>query len=356
MFTNYIQKKSPTTRVKRKHFISITHYLDNESYYKTQIVYRWSHQFVKRYENVDIYESDEYSWLIKGFENRNTIVKGIDVEYCQITNKEVKTVRKPEAFSISDEIYISLPEAHYTIDETDDEFFRMRTINYTYIGGVNWIQEQTRPALYINSIDTTARFDGNSILMYIDIDKAHKKFVSDIDRINSCFYENRKLQLGNFIGHLFSYTMMLYYINISHGWKFEDITYDKLWNLAMYMLSYIKPFEKDDWLKGVKLSYVKFLFERRAQNELSKGIKHFYRTLAQGKLIKKTTRYCFPKTMSTLDRELFKEEHEKPKTVHQEYLENRNQSIINDYKSGLSIRKLSSKYSLSVGCIHKIVA
>lgn len=366
MAINYIQTKSSKPRVKKKHFISITHYLEGDSYVKTQVVYRWSHQFVKRYDNVDIYNTEEYSWLVKGFENRNTIVRGIDVSYENLSEQKKASIRKVEAVPIADEIILSLPEVHYEIDETDTEFFRMRSINYTYIGGVNWIQDQLRPALYINSIDTTARFDGNSILMRIDINKANKKLTNDIDRINSCEFKNKKENISVFVGHLFSYTMMLYYINISHGWKFEDITYDKLWNLAMYFLSFAKPFrgketadnkkDRNDWIKGVKLSYLRFLFERRAYNELSKGVKHFYRSLAQGKLLEKSTRYCFPSNMNKLNKELFKSDHPKPKTVHQEVLENRNKQIKELRDKGYSERNIALVLDISRSLVHKVLS
>lgn len=360
---NTISVKPKQKRNPKKHYISIVHYENDEQYFKTRITYRWSRQFTVRYENVDIYKSEEYSWLINSYENRSNFVRGIDVEFEEAPTEKAtnKTTKKKEVIAISDEIFIDLPEVHYINDPEDKELFRMRNIQFNILNicpnsnGIHWVQNQNRPALYVDSVDLNHKFDGNSILMYINSSKAKRELASDIENINNGS-DSKSIVLGKFVGHLFAYTMMLYYINVSHGWKFEDITYNRLWELGMYFLSCIKPFdENNDWLRATKISYLKFLFSRKASNELSKGIKHYYRKLAEGKLIKKESRYRFPDQMSKLDRAIFKEMFSKPKTNHQEELERRNQSIIEDHKLGLSIRKLSSKYGLSTGCIHKVI-
>lgn len=357
---NYIQQPTKRARAKRKHILNIIHYENKGSYVITQVVYRFSWQYLKRYDNINIFESEEYHWLIDNYKLHNNIVKGVHVYYKEYEEKDKQTKRKDETLSISDEIFINLPEVHYVNDNSDKEFFRMRSISYNYIGQVHWIQNQVRPALYINSIDTThdsngIRFDGNSIFMRININKAHANLANDIRIVNGSVYENKNQLIDRFVGHWFSYTMMLYYINVSHGWKFEDIDYDIIWNLGMYLLSFAKPFVEKDWIKGVKISHIRFLFERRLFNELSKGIKHYYLKLAKSKLIIKNTRYAFPSNMSKLNRELFKARYIKPKTVKQEMLSRRNKQILELRKKGYSEYTIANVMDMKRSTVHKVL-
>lgn len=357
---NYIQQPTKRARVKRKHILNIIHYENKGSYVITQVVYRFSWQYLKRYDNINIFESEEYHWLIDNYKLHNNIVKGVHVYYKEYEEKDKQTKRKDETLSISDEIFINLPEVHYVNDNSDKEFFRMRSISYNYIGQVHWIQNQVRPALYINSIDTThdsngIRFDGNSIFMRININKAHANLANDIRIVNGAVYENKNQLIDRFVGHWFSYTMMLYYINVSHGWKFEDIDYDIIWNLGMYLLSFAKPFVEKDWIKGVKISHIRFLFERRLFNELSKGIKHYYLKLAKSKLIIKNTRYAFPSSMSKLNRELFKARYTKPKTIKQEKLSRRNKQILELRQKGYSEYTIASIMDMKRSTVHKVL-
>lgn len=357
---NYIQQPTKRARAKRKHLLNIIHYENKGSYVITQVVYRFSWQYLKRYDNINIFESEEYHWLINNYKLHNNIVKGVHVYYKEYEEKDKQTKRKDETLSISDEIFIDLPEVHYVDDSSDKEFFRMRSISYNYIGQVHWIQNQVRPALYINSIDTThdsngIRFDGNSIFMRININKAHANLANDIRIVNGAVYENKNQLIDRFVGHWFSYTMMLYYINVSHGWKFEDIDYDIIWNLGMYLLSFAKPFVEKDWIKGVKISHIRFLFERRLYNELSKGIKHYYLKLAKSKLIIKNTRYAFPSSMSKLNRELFKARYIKPKTVNQEKISRRNKQIIELRQKGYSEYTIANVMDMKRSTVHKVL-
>lgn len=357
---NYIQQPTKRARAKRKHLLNIIHYENKGSYVITQVVYRFSWQYLKRYDNINIFESEEYHWLIDNYKLHNNIVKGVHVYYKEYEEKDKQTKRKDETLSISDEIFINLPEVHYVDDSSDKEFFRMRSISYNYIGQVHWIQNQVRPALYINSIDTThdsngIRFDGNSIFMRININKAHANLANDIRIVNGAVYENKNQLIDRFVGHWFSYTMMLYYINVSHGWKFEDIDYDIIWNLGMYLLSFAKPFVEKDWIKGVKISHIRFLFERRLFNELSKGIKHYYLKLAKSKLIIKNTRYAFPSNMSKLNRELFKARYAKPKTVNQEMLSRRNKQILELRQKGYSEYTIANVLDMKRSTVHKVL-
>ena len=357
---NYIQQPTKRVRAKRKHILNIIHYENKGSYVITQVVYRFSWQYLKRYDNINIFESEEYHWLIDNYKLHNNIVKGVHVYYKEYEEKDKQTKRKDETLSISDEIFINLPEVHYVDDNSDKEFFRMRSISYNYIGQVHWIQNQVRPALYINSIDTThdsngIRFDGNSIFMRININKAHDNLANDIRIVNGAVYENKNQLIDRFVGHWFSYTMMLYYINVSHGWKFEDIDYDIIWNLGMYLLSFAKPFVEKDWIKGVKISHIRFLFERRLYNELSKGIKHYYLKLAKSKLIIKNTRYAFPSSMSKLNRELFKARYTKPKTVNQEMLSRRNKQILELRQKGYSEYTIANVMDMKRSTVHKVL-
>lgn len=357
---NYIQQPTKRARAKRKHLLNIIHYENKGSYVITQVVYRFSWQYLKRYDNINIFESEEYHWLINNYKLHNNIVKGVHVYYKEYEEKDKQTKRKDETLSISDEIFIDLPEVHYVDDSSDKEFFRMRSISYNYIGQVHWIQNQVRPALYINSIDTThnsngIRFDGNSIFMRININKAHANLANDIRIVNGAVYENKNQLIDRFVGHWFSYTMMLYYINVSHGWKFEDIDYDIIWNLGMYLLSFAKPFVEKDWIKGVKISHIRFLFERRLYNELSKGIKHYYLKLAKSKLIIKNTRYAFPSSMSKLNRELFKARYIKPKTVNQEKISRRNKQILELRQKGYSEYTIANVMDMKRSTVHKVL-
>lgn len=357
---NYIQQPTKRARAKRKHLLNIIHYENKGSYVITQVVYRFSWQYLKRYDNINIFESEEYHWLINNYKLHNNIVKGVHVYYKEYEEKDKQTKRKDETLSISDEIFIDLPEVHYVDDSSDKEFFRMRSISYNYIGQVHWIQNQVRPALYINSIDTThdsngIRFDGNSIFMRININKAHANLANDIRIVNGAVYENKNQLIDRFVGHWFSYTMMLYYINVSHGWKFEDIDYDIIWNLGMYLLSFAKPFVEKDWIKGVKISHIRFLFERRLYNELSKGIKHYYLKLAKSKLIIKNTRYAFPSSMSKLNRKLFKARYIKPKTVNQEKISRRNKQIIELRQKGYSEYTIANVMDMKRSTVHKVL-
>lgn len=357
---NYIQQPTKRARAKRKHLLNIIHYENKGSYVITQVVYRFSWQYLKRYDNINIFESEEYHWLIDNYKLHNNIVKGVHVYYKEYEEKDKQTKRKDETLSISDEIFINLPEVHYVDDASDKEFFRMRSISYNYIGQVHWIQNQVRPALYINSIDTThdsngIRFDGNSIFMRININKAHANLANDIRIVNGAVYENKNQLIDRFVGHWFSYTMMLYYINVSHGWKFEDIDYDVIWNLGMYLLSFAKPFVEKDWIKGVKISHIRFLFERRLFNELSKGIKHYYLKLAKSKLIIKNTRYAFPNSMSKLNRELFKARYTKPKTANQEMLSRRNKQILELRQKGYSEYTIANVLDMKRSTVHKVL-
>ena len=61
---NYIQQPTKRARVKRKHILNIIHYENKGSYVITQVVYRFSWQYLKRYDNINIFESEEYHWLI----------------------------------------------------------------------------------------------------------------------------------------------------------------------------------------------------------------------------------------------------------------------------------------------------
>lgn len=370
---NYIQQPTKRAKGKRKHILKIIHY-EYHGYFITQIRYTLSWTHKTRYENVNIFNSSEYNWLVNSYNNRDTLARGAEVEYIEVDEKTKNPVKrkKEEPIRIADEIYIDLPESHYTIDPDDKEYFRMRNVVYnpadfgnlheSHIGhfnaSVSWTQNPGRPGLYINSIDTTARFDADSILMFIHAKELKELLYNDIVNINIGDPKKKKDYVRIFVERLFNHTMMLYYINwCDPDWDLTEITYQKAWNLAMYILAQLKPFTKEfDWLPGVKISYVRWMFERKMKNELDKGLKHYFLKLAHSKLVTKETRYRFPFYYSELDKIAFKEQFPKPKTDHQINIENRNQQIINDHNQGLSIRKLAVKYSLSVGCIHKIIS
>src|SRR5574344_1680508 len=117
MVENYIQQKATKPRVKKKHFLKIIHY-ESHGYFITQIRYRLSWTHKTRYENVNIFNSSQYNWLVNSYNNRDTIARGAEVEYIEVDEKTKNPVtrKKEEHVRIADEIYIDLPESHYTID------------------------------------------------------------------------------------------------------------------------------------------------------------------------------------------------------------------------------------------------
>jgi len=305
---NYIQQPAKRVRTQRKHIVKYIHVIDDEgNYIKTQEVYRLSWERKIRYNNIDIYSHDSFKSLRKSFENRDSFYKGIDVEIVSYKERQYSTKRntRTEVTHTLGRIKLNLPEVHFSYDEDDKEYFRMRSCQYdstVFPSEICWTQERFRNSHYINNVDTSQaeidastgqpiirKFDENSLYVYLNQKQIKKTLKECISLINAAKAQaNYELKangdivsiplknkmLGRFISKLFGYSMFLFYINTSHGWKYEELTYELIWNLSMYIMQIIKPFggkEKIDWIEGVTVNKVKYLLARKLFN-ISNGV------------------------------------------------------------------------------------
>ena len=358
-----IQQPPKPTRNKKKHLVEVLHLEDGTSYYGTRITYRWSYQFSLCYENVDIFKSEEYSFLINSYQKRLTVVKGAHISYVQkdainekmLANRRKRVAAASDTINIADEISLNLDEPHYVDDPDDVEYFRGRNCRFVIDlfpnGYVRFIQEQHRPARYINSVDNTQRFDCNSLLVYIDTNRMAARLKEHVHHIISGYGDSKQRYVRRFVRDLAWYTTLLYYINWSRGWEFKEIDYSKLWNLAMYIIYIFKVFDgKADWFPGIKEAYVKYLFEQWFYNAFSGGVKHFFAKASTH--LRKETRYAFPESYTKVQREMFKL---MVKTPSKEDLSNRNKEIRDLYSRGKSVVWLANTFKLSTRQIYNII-
>ena len=361
------RKKKDTTP--RKHITKITHIeYTNGDYVRSEIEYHWSYKQKILVDYPNIFQSEEYSWLVKSYEQGDTVTRGIQVFKETIQEGEpVKTSKTPrkkaEYITIADDISLNLPQPHYSVDDSDNEYFRCRCCNFDLraLPGlksekIHWRQQQLRPALYINSIDTTTRFDCNSLLVYLDASTIRSLLIKHIHgAVDAKDKKTKDLHTKGFVNVLFQYTLLLYYINTSWGWKLEEISYDNMWNLAMYILCVIQPFTLNepespyDWLP-YKKSWIVYLFQKEVYG-LNRGLKITFRDRVS-KLLRKGTRYMFPKGTSKLKKEMFKLEFRTPAKVSSH---ERNKLIRSRHKAGESISKLAQEYGLSRTWIYRIL-
>ena len=362
----------PTKRRKlnNKILIKVTHLEDEATneYVRTEVEYHLPKRPKPLKDYTNIYTDQEYSWLVKSYENRAAVTKGVNVYYdiaCYKTPNKIIHRRPKEKYNpitIADDIVIKLPEAHYIIDDSDQVRFRLSELERYSVyefptPNVHWVQKQHRPAYYSKSLDSSHRFDSNSIYVYLN-----KKLMYTLLSKPLFAYQKgeardmKQKRVRDFVQTLFEYTMLLWYINTSWGWKYEDITYDRAWNLALYILWNVKPFTPHsdyDWLPD-KASHVRYLFNKYLENFLSAGIKHSYYKLATRRsLFTKVSRHCYPEGMSRLEKEMFKEFVVKSDSK-VERLE-RNERIKELYKELKSIRKVALKVGCSLGTVQSVL-
>lgn len=322
--------KTPKQPNNNKHITRVIHYFKPSGEYDgSNIAYHISYNPRWRYTNTNIFNDQEYSWLQPSFKKKSEYIRGARVYYVTLSDKVDKAKikryyreRSSDIDTLAHNQVINLEQPHYSIDFDDTEFFRMRTC-YTF--DVNffptwttpwWTQIQHRPCLYIDSMNEDCVFDSNTYYVYLNINHIRAEFIDIIQNIVYGDNSKKKEYTKRFAYTLYIYTMWLYYINVSHGWKFEDINYEMMWNLALYLLVIVKPFNPDpssdtNWLPFVKVSYVRYLFERRVWNGCLKGMAVEYRDLS--KKLLKSTRYCFPDEMPILNQEVYKLAHRTPK-------------------------------------------
>lgn len=350
-----------------KIYSKITHLENDETgdYVRTEVEYHLPHKTKLLKDIVNIYQSQEYSWLIKSYEKRATLTKGITINYDIAQYKSPKKVihRRPKEkynpITIADDIVIKLPEAHYIIDDDDKVYFKLSELpRYSVYEFptpiVHWVQKQLRPAYYSNSLDAHHRFDCNSICIHLNKKLMHSLLSKPIFAYQKGERRDMKQKrVRDFIQTLFGYTMLLWYINTSWGWKYEDITYDKAWNLALYILWFVKPFTPHsdyDWLPD-KVSHVRYLFNKHLENFLSAGIKHsYYKLVTESNLFTRVSRHCYVEGMSRLEKEFFKEDFKSDSRVNR--LE-RNEQIKELRGQGKSYEDISKELGCSMKTIQR---
>ena len=357
-----VQTATKPVRKRKKHLVEVIHIEDGSTYYGTRISYRWSYQFSLSYENINIFNSSEYSFLTKSYQKRLTTVKGAHISYVQrtdinekILNNRRKRVKKSNnPVNIGEEIYLNLEEPHFEVDVEDKDYFRARTCHYVTDlfpnGYVKFIQQQLRPAMYVNSVDTTQRFDCNSLLVYIDTASMKSRLREHALMVAKCAYSDKQRYVRRFVRDLFWYTMLLYYINWSWGWEIRELDYSKAWNLAMYIIYSFRILEDDDWFPGVTEAYARFLFEKKVYNGLSRGVKHFFAEASSH--LRKETRYSFPEGTNKLQKEMYKVN---IKTPSKELLSERNKQIKELYIQGKTPVWLANKFHLKPRQIYNII-
>lgn len=336
----------------KEHITHVDHYVDDGQYYGSRISYRMSHQYKVMFKVVDIFKDPEYSWLIVPFNNNDTTARGISIEFKK-SRPDVNRIHRNKTYSsntvtIADEIYVELPRPSYTVDFSDKELFRMRDCVFDdtlFLDEVRWKQVQLRNAHYINSVDTTTRFDCNSMYIFLRKESMRKKLHSDIYKLNSNEYGNRNQDANVFVQHLFQYTMWLFYINTySPEWDYKKITYDNMWNLAMYILAIVKPFDKEEDYMKIKKAYIQFLFQKRVYNACTKGIKRTYLEMSTA-LEEKVNKNLFVEGTSKLDKAMFREVHKSNARLSREKRINMVKELID---KGISYRDIAKQLNISL--------
>lgn len=351
-------------RAVKKHIISLMHLEENDCYIGTNVTYRLSHQKILRYENVNIYENEEYKQFIKSYENRDTVFKTVLIYYGHPQYPSSKTKQKKQQdISIADDFVIELEQPHYSINTDDNEFFRRRNCQFIdtlfTTREMHWVQKQNRPALYVGSIDTTRRFDCNSLFVYISKNKVQKYLRNRMVNINHGHLGRTELlaEVKKFVQLWYEYTMLLWYINWSwdESWHPKEITYEKAINLGYYLLANVGVFTKEeDWFVGVKHTYVLYLFKKFLWNDCHRGIKSTYRRIATSRL-EKETRYMFPKEFSKLKRVMFKEEFKSPGQEKKRTILERNKTIRSMHSQGKSVRQIAKEVGCSIFTVSRAI-
>ena len=350
-------------RNKKKHIISIEHYEVDNVYEKSLIKYHWTREKKLRFEHINIFNDTEYNYFIKSYQNRDTIYRGVIISYATPVIKEHTDKSSPrnKQLTIGDEIIIELDQPHYAIDNNDHNWFRISNCEFHDqvfpTRQIHWVQQWNRPALFINSIDCTRRFDSNSLFVYIRKSKVKKDLKSMFRAINFGKLEKAdKLdQERRFARIWYTYTLLLWYINWSWSdeWHVKKLNYETFLNLGYYLLWNIDFFDskKEDCMMGVRQSYIEFLFMKELWNDCRRGIKHTFRDKVS-KSIQKETRYMFPEGTSKLQKDMFKYQH--PTPCKEDILE-RNKQIKDLHNQGCSVQELMDKFGIKKRQIYNIL-
>lgn len=394
MITNYIENTSPIfsnkARKPKKHVIKYIHVVDDSGeYIKTQIISHMSWSRKLDYENIDIYSDEKYLGLRTSFEHGDSFFESAQVEIKNYKEKTFRVYRSNTTrVPVHGTIIIDLPEIHYSYNRNDKCYFRMRECKYdpqAFPCSVSWVQIQNRSAHYVDNVDTSSdKFDENSVYVYLNQTKMKEKLYELILEINTAKSKvdsqiksygvvstNLKTnKLNEFITTLFDYSIKLFYINTSYGWKYEDLDYDLIWNLALYILQIVRPFKDGvDWLEGVTTAKVRYLLCKKLFN-IKEGVDVYLikRAKQNSELTHEKTLYAKESTdhdkfvfkmdnpskkqTEIIERNKLKEEVAKKK---KEVLLERNKLIKEMYTQGKSVFLISNKFHISIPMVYKVL-
>lgn len=376
MFTNYIEKTdsifSKKMRKAKRHVIKYIHVVDDSGeYIKTQVVSHMSWSRKLDYENIDIYSDDKYLGLRNSFEHRDSFFESAQVEIKNYKEKTFRVYRSDTTkVSVHGAIMIDLPEIHYSYNPNDKCYFRIRECKYNpqaFPCSVSWVQIQNRSAHYVNNVDTSQeQFDENSVYVYLNQQKMKEKLYELILEINAAKSKTdlqtksygvvstslKTNKLNEFITALFDYSIKLFYINTSYGWKYEDLDYELIWNLALYILQTVKPFkDEDNWLEGVTTARVRFLLCKKLFN-IKEGVDSYLikRATTNSERIHEKT--LFAQGSSDHDKFAFKMDNPSEK---QKALLERNEQIKEMHNQGKSVFLISNKFHISIPRVYSIL-
>lgn len=376
MTTNYIENTSPIfsgkARKPKKHVIKYIHVVDDSGeYIKTQIISHMSWSRKLDYENIDIYSDEKYLGLRTSFEHGDSFFESAQVEIKNYKEKTFRVYRSNTTkVPVHGVIIIDLPEIHYSYNPNDKCYFRMRECKYdpqAFPCSVSWVQIQNRSAHYVDNVDTSQeQFDENSIYVYLNQHKMKEKLYELILDINTAkskidLHEKhygvvstrlKTNKLNEFITTLFDYSIKLFYINTSYGWKYEDLDYELIWNLALYILQTVKPFKDGvDWLEGVTTAKVRYLLCKKLFN-IKEGVDVYLikRAKQNSEITHEKTLYA--KESTDHDKFVFKMDN--PSEKQKELLE-RNKQIKEMHNQGKSVFLISNKFHISIPRVYSIL-
>lgn len=376
MITNYIENTSPIfsgkARKPKKHVIKYIHVVDDSGeYIKTQIISHMSWSRKLDYENIDIYSDEKYLGLRTSFEHGDSFFESAQVEIKNYKEKTFRVYRSNTTkVPVHGVIIIDLPEIHYSYNPNDKCYFRMRECKYdpqAFPCSVSWVQIQNRSAHYVDNVDTSQeQFDENSIYVYLNQHKMKEKLYELILDINTAkskidLHEKhygvvstrlKTNKLNEFITTLFDYSIKLFYINTSYGWKYEDLDYELIWNLALYILQTVKPFKDGvDWLEGVTTAKVRYLLCKKLFN-IKEGVDVYLikRAKQNSEITHEKTLYA--KESTDHDKFVFKMDN--PSEKQKELLE-RNKQIKEMHNQGKSVFLISNKFHISIPRVYSIL-
>lgn len=376
MITNYIENTSPIfsgkARKPKKHVIKYIHVVDDSGeYIKTQIISHMSWSRKLDYENIDIYSDEKYLGLRTSFEHGDSFFESAQVEIKNYKEKTFRVYRSNTTkVPVHGVIIIDLPEIHYSYNPNDKCYFRMRECKYdpqAFPCSVSWVQIQNRSAHYVDNVDTSQeQFDENSIYVYLNQHKMKEKLYELILDINTAkskidLHEKhygvvstrlKTNKLNEFITTLFDYSIKLFYINTSYGWKYEDLDYELIWNLALYILQTVKPFKDGvDWLEGVTTAKVRYLLCKKLFN-IKEGVDVYLikRAKQNSEITHEKTLY----TKESTDHDKFVFKMDNPSEKHKELLE-RNEQIKEMHNQGKSVFLISNKFHISIPRVYSIL-